>query len=155
MANQLAPVTAPPATRLSGAEVAARLRIAMARMTRRLRRQTDAEHSASALSALATVSRDGPITLGEMAKAEGVSRPSMTVIAAGLAAQGLVTRAADTGDRRVVRIAITPAGQQALQRSRTRRDAYLATRLRTLDDDELGVLDSAAAILERLLEKGS
>ena len=35
---------------------------------------------------------------------------------------------------------------------RTRKDAYLARRLRDLDADERATLDRAAAILERVLE---
>lgn len=135
-------------------EVAARLRIAMARMQRRLRRETDGGHSASAISALATISRLGVVSLGELAEAEGISRPSTTALAAGLEAQGLIVREPEGEDRRMVRVRVSPDGRQALARSRTRRNAYLARRLRGLDGDELVILDRAAAILERLVAEG-
>ena len=135
------------------AEVAARLRIAMARMSRRLRRETDGEHSASAISALATVSRLGVVSLGELAEAEGISRPSMTVLAASLESQRLLVREPEAGDRRLVRVRIAPAGKQALARSRTRRNAYFAKRLRRLGENELRILEGASGILEQLLEE--
>ena len=50
-------------------------------------------------------------------------------------------------------VAIAPAGRELLDRVRTRKDAYLARRLRELPPDERATLDRAAAILERLLEE--
>jgi len=47
-------------------------------------------------------------------------------------------------------MAISPAGQALLREDRRRRDAWLAQRLRTLDAEEVAVLDRAAAILDRL-----
>ena len=49
--------------------------------------------------------------------------------------------------------ALTAAGRDLLARVRTRKDAYLARRLRDLDADERATLDRAAAILERVLEE--
>lgn len=135
------------------AEVAGKLRVALMRMVRRLKRETDGEHSVSVIAALGSVSSRGPLTLGELAEAEGVSRPSMTVLAASLLDQGLVARESDPSDGRLVRVHITQAGKRVLEGSRTRRNAYLARRLGALDSDELGILDSAATILLRLVEK--
>lgn len=135
-------------------EVAERLRLAMARLTRRIRRQTDGGQTPSAISALATIRRLGAPTLGEVAEAEGVSRPSLTVQAAALEEQGLIARAVEPSDRRVVRVRLTARGGRLLQASRTRRNAYLARALRDLADADLAVLDRASTILERLLEEG-
>lgn len=135
------------------AEVAARLRIALARTSRRLRRQADQGHSSSVISALAVIGRHGPLTLGELAEAEAVSRPSMTAIAAKLVDLGLAARGADAEDRRLVRISITAAGTGALEASRSRKDAYLARRLGRLQASEVETLAAAAEILERLLEE--
>ncbi len=148
MTNDLAA----PAARLAPTEVAARLRIAMGRMVRKLRRESDGQHPAPAISALASISRLGPLTLGELAEAEDVSRPTMTVLAAGLERQRLIARELDAADRRLVRVTLTAVGRRALQHSQTRRNAYLARRLQTLGEAELRTLDEAAAILERLLE---
>jgi DNA-binding MarR family transcriptional regulator len=149
MPNQLTPATGNPA------EVAGNLRVALMRTVRRLKRETDGEHSVSVVAALASVAKRGPLTLGELAEAEGVSRPSMTVLAASLLEQNLVAREPDESDGRLVRVRITAEGKRVLERSRTRRTAYLAKRLGALSADELRTLDQAATILLRLAEQGS
>ncbi|SRR5581483_3941940 len=133
--------------------VAARLRLAMARMVRRIRRQTPGELSASAISVLAQLDRHGPSTLGDLALAEGVSRPAMTVLTAGLAAAGMIRKEPDPVDRRLVRASLTAGGRAALERARSLRSAFFARRLRGLTEDELRTLDRAAGILERLLDE--
>lgn len=135
-------------------QLASRLRIANAHLTRRLRRQAAAgEQPASVLSALAVLNRFGPTTLGVLAEAEGVSRPTMTVLAAGLEREGLVSREVDREDRRVARLSISPRGREVLAASRSRKNAYLARRLRRLVAADLQVLESAVGVLERLLEE--
>jgi DNA-binding MarR family transcriptional regulator len=136
------------------AEVAGNLRVALMRMVRRLKRETDGEHSVSVIAALGSLNSRGPLTLGELAEAEGVSRPSMTVLAASLLDQNLIAKEPDPSDGRLVRVHITHAGKRVLERSRTRRNAYLAKRLGALGSDELRILDEAATILLRLVEDG-
>ena len=138
---------------LDATAVAARLRMAMMRMVRRIKRQTDGGQSVSAISALASLRRLGSVTVGELAEAEGVSRPSMTVLVGTLLEQGLVSKAPDARDGRLVRVQATSAGIRALDESRTRRTAYLAQRLGGLVPAELRTLHAAAEILERLLEE--
>jgi DNA-binding MarR family transcriptional regulator len=135
-------------------EVAGKLRIALMRMVRRLKRETDGEHSVSAIAALGSLNSRGPLTLSEWAEAEGVSRPSMTVLAGNLLDQKLIAKEPDPRDGRVVRVHVAQAGIRALERSRTRRNAYLAKRLAALGSDELRILDEAATILLRLVEEG-
>jgi DNA-binding MarR family transcriptional regulator len=134
--------------------VADRLRLAMGRMVRRIRRETDGRQSPSAISALATIRRLGTPTLGEVAEAEGVSRPSLTVQAAALERQGLISREVSGSDRRLVQVKVTAKGARVLQASRSRRTAYLSRQLEMLDTEDLDVLERAAEILERLLEEG-
>ncbi len=54
-----------------------------------------------------------------------VRPPSVTVLVDGLVARGLVDRTADTGDRRRVPVAVTPAGRDALAAA----DAAVGARL--------------------------
>ena len=133
-------------------ELVARLRLAVGRLARRLRQQTEGEISASQLSALASVDRLGPLTLGELAAVERVRPPTTTRVVANLEELGLVARRPDPADRRVARVETTPEGRAFLERSRTRRDAFLAQRMAALSPDELGLLEPAVAVLERLLE---
>jgi DNA-binding MarR family transcriptional regulator len=130
--------------------LAGRLRLAVTRLSRRLRQQAETGLSATAESCLATIARRGPLSLGELAAYEGVKPPSITTTVAGLEAGGLVRRIADAADRRVSRVAVTPRGRLKLQRSRSRKTAYLAARLARLSERELQVLAEAAGILERL-----
>lgn len=138
-----------------GDDLAVRLRLAITRLARRLRQEADADVTPSQISALATVDRQGPITLSELAAVERVQPPSMTRVVAALEDAGLVTRTVDVADRRIARVASTAAGRRALSRARTRKNAYLAARLRSLDADDVATLSRAAAILESIIEEDS
>jgi DNA-binding MarR family transcriptional regulator len=136
----------------SSLEVAVALRLAVARTARRLRQEAGSELSPSLASALVTLERHGPLTPSELAARERVQRPTMTRVAARLAEAGLVARAADPVDGRSALLSISDDGRRLLARSRTRKDAFLARRLRELDAADRATLDRAATILERLLE---
>ena len=133
--------------------LAARLRLAVTRLNRRLRAEADSGLTASGISALATIGRRGPMPLGELAAAEGVKPPTMTATVAALEAEGLVARSADGRDRRVSRVSLTARGRQRLDRARTRKTAYLAARLERLDEVQLEQLDRAVALFELVLEE--
>ena len=137
----------------SQADLAVRLRLAIARTARRLRQQAGEELSPSQVAALATIDRHGPLTPSELATRERIKRPTATRVIARLEESGLVGRTRDPEDGRSSLVAVTPAGRELLERVRTRKDAYLSRRLRELTPDERATLDRAAAILERLLEE--
>jgi DNA-binding MarR family transcriptional regulator len=138
---------------ITQADLAVRLRLAIARTARRLRQEAGGELSPSQTTALATIDRHGPLTPSELAVRERIQRPTVTRIVARLEEGGLVQRARDPQDGRSSLVALTPAGRELLARGRTRKNAYLARRLRELDGEERATLDRAAAILERLLEQ--
>jgi len=135
-------------------ELAAHLRLVIMRLARQLRSQTVAGLSPSLISALVTIECQGPVTLGQLAALERVKPPSVTRMVGALEQTGLVRREADPGDRRVFRLSLTADGQRTVRRSRTRKTAYLAKRLRDLDDAELALLRQALPVLERVLEGG-
>jgi len=142
----LTPTTSPEA------ELASRLRLVVTRLARRLRTQLPGELSPSQLATLASVEGLGPLTLGELSGVERVTPPTMTKIVGCLEEQGLVSRTVDPNDRRVARVEATPAGLAFLAASRQQKDAYLAQRLRALDDDERASLERAAELLEWILD---
>jgi len=144
--------TAAEQEKLATSEVAARLRLALTRMARRLRQEAGSELSPSQASALATVERHGPLTPSELADLERVQRPTATRVLSRLAELELIVRQPDPADGRSALISASPAGRALLRRLRTRKTAYLARRLRELDAQELATLDRAAAIVEGLLE---
>src|SRR5205823_11428180 len=123
------------------------------RLSRRLRQRADDGITPTLLSALATVARGGPVTLGELAAAERVAPPSVTEIVSRLEDSGWVSRLVDPVDRRVTRVSITRKGRRLIERSRARKAAYLARRLRTLEPDDRATLGRAAGLLQRLLDE--
>jgi DNA-binding MarR family transcriptional regulator len=127
------------------------MRLAVMRLARRLRQESGADITLSQFSALATVDRLGPLSLKELADVERVTPPSMTRISTCLEERGLVVRTVDAADRRVARLATTDAGRQLLEKTRSRRDAYLALRMQSLSAEERATLERALPILERLI----
>lgn len=131
---------------------AAHLRIAVARTARRLRQEAGGGLSPSLNAALATVERHGPLTPSELAARERIQRPTATRIVARLEEAGLITRTPDPEDRRSSLLAISAEGRALLRELRTRKDAFLADRLRRLAPADRATLDRAADLLEGLLE---
>ena len=140
------------ATTSAAPHLASRLRLAVARTARRLRQEAGGGLSPTLSAALASIESHGPLTPSELADRERVKRPTATRLIGTLESNGLVVRASDPSDRRSSLIAITPAGRELMRILRTRKDAYLAQRLRRLGPEELATLAQASEILERLLE---
>jgi DNA-binding MarR family transcriptional regulator len=134
------------------AELAARLRLAVTRLARRLRQEAEAGITPSMLSALSSAERQGPVTMRDLCGAEQVQPPTMTRIVAALVAAGLVVREADSEDGRVVWVKVTPEGRRLLERSRKRKEAFLARALRGLEPRDVAALETAADVLERFTE---
>jgi DNA-binding MarR family transcriptional regulator len=134
-------------------QVAARLRLAVTRLNRRLRAEGDIGLSPSAMAALASIGRHGPLSLGELAAMEGVKPPTVTATVAALEAEGLVARQLDGRDRRITRVTLTPPGRQRLEGSKRRKTAYLASRLEALDESQVRQLDESLGLIELLLEE--
>ena len=137
------------------AAIAARLRLGVTRLARRLRQEAEPGITPSMLAALSSVERHGPLTMSDLCAVEQVQRPSMTRIVAALVDAGLVTRTVDESDRRVARVQLSASGRRLLERARRRKEAYLTKALRELEPTEVTVLAEAAAILERLTERRS
>jgi DNA-binding MarR family transcriptional regulator len=131
--------------------LAAHLRLAVARTNRRLRQEAGSGLSPTLTAALATIERHGPLTPSELAGREGVQRPTATKLIARLETDGLVLRTADPGDGRSFLISASAAGRALLKESRSRKDAFLARRLRALPAEDRATLERAADLLDRLL----
>jgi DNA-binding MarR family transcriptional regulator len=128
-----------------------RLRMALLRVSRRLRQQAHSGITPSQLSALSTVERHGPLTLGDLAGLENVQPPSISRIVGALEGEGYVERAPDDTDRRVALVRITDRGTAELRQIRAERDAWLADRLDRLSANERRRLLASLPVLERLL----
>ena len=135
--------------------LAARLRLGVTRLARRLRQEAEAGVTPSMLSALSSAERQGSLTMRDLCHAEQVQPPTMTRIVAALVEAGLVVRETDPADGRVTWVTVTTEGRRLLERSRRRKEAYLAKSLRALEAEELRTLEAAAGIIERLTDPPS
>ena len=108
--------------------------------------------SLTALSTLATLEQSGPRRLTDLAIAEEITQPSMTSLVTQLEQLGFAERRRDSGDARVVLVAVTRAGRQ-LMRERRRAGAQVMTELiDKLDEGDVAELHNALPALQRLLE---
>lgn len=131
-------------------EVAGRLRYSVFRLARLLRQQDDSGVPPALLTALSAVEREGAITLGELARQEQVTPPTITKVVAALEEKGFVERTRDDSDGRVSRIRATAKGRRQLEAGRARKTAWLAKQLGDLGDDELARVFAALDVLEHL-----
>jgi len=130
-------------------EVADRLHSAAIHLLRRAAEEDRAAGlSRARLSALSVVVFRGPLTLGELATAEGVRSATMTGIVNGLERDGLVRRRPHGRDKRSVNIEATRAGRRLLDRARARRIDHVVSKLDDLSDDDLELLARAAELVD-------
>jgi DNA-binding MarR family transcriptional regulator len=111
---------------------AERLALVTGRLNRRLQAATGGL-SHGLLSALAVITKRGPLRLSDLAQLEGVSAPSMTRTVAELEARGYVVRSADPMDGRAALIAA-------------------AELLSTLSEADAAAIAAALPALERLTD---
>lgn len=129
---------------------AVRLYVALSKMNRMLRREAPALLGHSAVAALATVAREGPLRSGDLAGREGVSAPTMTRVVDGLAAAGYVAREPDPADGRASLITVTTEGEQFLAGKLSARIEVLRHRLAGLPADRREALLAALPVLDAL-----
>ncbi len=130
--------------------LAARLRIAVARLSRRIRLDTN-DVPPLQLSTLASIEQYGPLRLGELAAREAVTAPTMTRVLAALDERGLIVRSPDPHDARSTRVALSEAGALALRDVRSQRTALLNARLARLTDEQRAAVVAALPALEALV----
>ena len=130
----------------------ARLRVALARLSRRLRRHEIAGLTPTQLAALATVEKEGPMRLGDLAAAEGIAPSTLTRLVTALEEAGYVRRSADTSDARASMLAITSHGLEVLERIRSESTLVLAASLQLLTPAQRAALAAALPVLEQLAE---
>ncbi|MBO0775307.1 MAG: MarR family transcriptional regulator [Actinobacteria bacterium] len=150
-----APLAAGPAAQPPGPDPAidvARLRLAIARVSRRLRRHQLAGLTPTQLSALVTVERAGPLRLGDVAAAEGIAPSTLTRLVTALEERGYVKRCPVPGDARASTLAITRQGHEVLERIREESTILLADRVRSLTPGQLAALAAALPALEHIAD---
>jgi DNA-binding MarR family transcriptional regulator len=129
-----------------------RLRVALARLSRRLRRHELAGLTPTQLAALSTIGKTGPMRLGDLAAAEGIAPSTLTRLVTALEDSGYVRRCADPSDARASTLTITAHGQEALERIRTENTLMLTASLELLTPEQRSTLAAALPVLEQLAE---
>jgi DNA-binding MarR family transcriptional regulator len=131
-------------------QVADRVHSAAIHLLRRLRKVDDATGlSAPRASALSVLVFGGPTTLGNLAKVEQVSAPTITRLIAGMERDGLVRRENDRKDQRVAWLHPTAKGARLLKIGRERRVEALAAEIARISERDRNALMGAAKLLEK------
>jgi DNA-binding MarR family transcriptional regulator len=107
--------------------------------------------SLTAAATLATLERSGPSRLTRLAGREGVTQPAMTQLIVRLEDAGLVDRATDPADGRVVQVQITAEGRAMLAGRRAVRAERVAGLLDRLSPDERAALAAALPAMDALV----
>ncbi len=131
---------------------AARLRLAVGRLSRRLRRPGLGELTQSQLSALATISVCMPVRLGDLAAREGVSPSTLSRVVDQLVERGMVTRTRDSRDARSSQLSTTRDGAHLLEDLRRNGTTLILGALETLDAGERDAVSAAIPALEKLAD---
>ena len=120
-------------------------------LARELRREKIAGVSPHQVGLLVAIKYAPGVTVGELASDERVSTAAMSKRVSRLERDGFVARTQSETDRRQVGLTLTDDGQRTLRRVRSRRTAWLASRLDTLSPAELAAVSAAVDALGHLL----
>src|ERR671929_394769 len=119
-------------------ELANRVRPVLLKLARELRREV---HSLGVtggqVALLVQIKYSAGVGIRELAARERISVPGMSKFVARLEEAGLVRREPVGGDKRRVGLTLTTDGHRVLRSVRSKRTAWLAARLRTLDADAI------------------
>lgn len=128
------------------------MRLAITRTARRLRQEAGSGLSPTVIATLASIERSQVVTPGELARIEGVQRPTMTRAIGRLVEAGLVDRREDPDDRRCSLLSVSARGHRYLAEHRSRKSAWLANLIEEMPEADADILARAARILSRALE---
>lgn len=133
-------------------DIAEELRQAVGRFVRATRAHADTLPPTRA-DTMGYLSREGPLTIAQLAARRGVRHQSMSRAVGELEAMGFVRRAVNPGDARGFVLTLTAAGAAALDADRAaRRDWVAAAIASRLTPAERLVLAAVPALLDRLAE---
>jgi len=144
----------PPAADSQPAIDAARLRVAVLRLSRRLRKHDLAGLTPSQLSTLSSAGKSGPVRLGDLAAAERIAPSTLTRLVNVLEDRGYLVRQPAPDDARAYLVTVTDSGREVLERIRDEATSMLTDILMTLPPEQLAALEAALPALEQLAGSG-
>jgi len=132
--------------------VANRLRPALLKLARELRRESHALGvTGGQVSLLFQIQRHRGIGVRDLAQLERISAAAMSGHVDRLERAELVQRTPNPVDRRRHGLSVTPEGERVLRSVKSRRTAWLASRLERLSPGELAAVDAAVEPLLALI----
>ncbi len=97
--------------------------------------------------------RRGITSVSELAEVKQISRPAISQGVDGLVEKGLIARQQNADDRRFVNLALTPSGDELLNRIFQENRAWMAEKMAALSAEELNSAIAALEILKRTFEE--
>jgi DNA-binding MarR family transcriptional regulator len=94
-----------------------------------------------------------PERITDLAAAEGVTQPAITLLVNRLQERGWVERVQDPADRRAVLVTMTDSGREAFGRMRAEYRALLHEEMATLGDEDVETLARAIDVLDELIAR--
>ncbi|MGB8179721.1 MAG: MarR family transcriptional regulator [Acidimicrobiales bacterium] len=129
---------------------AARLRLALTRVLRALRRHGDSGLTPSQVSALSTLEEFGAMRISAIATYESLGAPAATRVVASLEELDLVRRTNDPDDKRASLIDLTELGRRTLGELWRERTLDINTMLERLSPKERATIEAALPALEKI-----
>jgi DNA-binding MarR family transcriptional regulator len=122
-------------------------------LVRRVRAATASQElSLTEAMVLGRLSREGPATTADLARAEGIKPQSMGTTIAALEERGMVERKPHLTDGRQVNIELTAKGVAVRKITGDAKRMWLAQAISQLDDEEQKTVFAAGKIIKRLVE---
>ena len=110
------------------------------------------EVSLTESAVMARLSREGPATTAELARAEGMKPQSMGTTIAALETLGMVERKPHPSDGRQVNIQLTAKGMAVRESFKNAKRTWLAQAIAQLDKQDQATLFGAGEIIRRLVD---
>lgn len=126
---------------------------ASSRFARTAYQATPVQLSYVSLRAMAAINREPGLRVGELARREGITQPSMSQAIKKLVDENYITRHPSPEDARATDLMITDKGRDILQQYRTDSAAQIVPVLDALDDADIAALNRAAELLQHITQK--
>jgi DNA-binding MarR family transcriptional regulator len=129
------------------------VRLAVSLLHRRVRDEWVDGVSPSETAVLSRLDRNGPETIANLARWQGVTPQAMGATVAGLEARALITRAADPSDGRRALLSPTDVGRDLIHGARDAVTRRLADALaQHYSPDDVALIGRAAPLMQRLAD---